>query len=229
MAVAQTFLQLVQALAVEVRAAGNGPTTVVGQTGEYARLVKWVADADMELQQEHDNWRFMANTFTLNTVVGDDSYAAADCIVPVTDLRMWRERTIKCYLLSAGVTDEGELGYIDYEAWDWMYNTGPQTNSRPIHYTVGDAMELLIGPLPMDVYRISGKYQRSVTKMALDADTPRYPAEFHSLAVYLAMVKYGRFTGAVEVMQDGDRLYKKMMNRMERTQLPRMNHRLPLA
>lgn len=225
----QTFLQLTQALAIEVRAAGVGPSTVVGQTGEYGRLVKWIADADMELQQEHDNWRFMVNTFSLNTVVGDGSYTGADCLVPVTDLRVWRERTIKAYLLSAGVTDESELRYIDYEAWYVLYNTGPQTNSRPIHYTVGNAMELLIGPRPMDIYRVSGEYQRSVTKMLADSDTPKYPAEFHSLAVYLAMVKYGRFTGAVEVMQDGDRLYKKMMNRMERTQLPRMNHRLPLA
>lgn len=225
----QTFLQLTQALALEVGAAGIGPSTVVGQTGEYGRLVKWVADADMELQQEHDNWRFMVNTFSLNTVVGDASYTGADCLTPVTDLRVWRERTLKAYLLSAGVTDESELCYIDYEAWYWMYNTGPQTNSRPIHYTVGNAMELLIGPLPIDVYRVSGEYQRSVTKMTADSDTPKYPAEFHSLAVYLAMIKYGRFTGAPEVMQEGDRLYRKMMNRMERTQLPRMNHRLPLV
>lgn len=225
----QTFLQLVQALAIEVRAAGTGPTTVVGQTGEYGRLVKWVADADMELQQEHDNWKFMVNSFTINTVVGDPSYAAADCIVPVTDLRTWKDRTIKAYLLSAGVSDQSFLTYIDYEEWDAMYNTGPQTNSRPINYTIGNATELLIGPLPMDIYRISGLYQRSVTKMTTDSATPIYPAEFHSLAVYLAMMKYGRFTGALEVFQDGERLYKKMMNRMERTQLPRMNRRLPLA
>lgn len=225
----QTFLQLAQALAIEVRSSGTGPTTVVGQTGEYGRLVKWIADADMEIQQEHDNWRFMVNTFELNTVAGDGSYTAADCLVPITDLRVWRERKIKAYLLSAGVTDECELRYIDYDDWYVIYHTGPQTNSRPIHYTVGNAMELLIGPLPMDVYRVSGEYQRSVTKMTADADTPRYPAEFHSLAVYLAMMKYGRFTGAVEVFQDGERLYTKMLRRMERTQLPRMNTRLPLA
>ncbi len=225
----QTFLQLTQNLAVEVSASGSGPSTVVGQAGEYGRLVKWIADADMELQQEHGNWRFMVNTFAIDTIVGDPSYIASDCVIPVTDLRTWKERTIKAYLLSAGLTDQSELSYIDYEAWDWMYNTGPQTNSRPIHYTVGNAMELLIGPLPMDVYRISGNYQRSVTKMLVDSDIPNYPAEFHNLPVYLAMMKYGRYTGAQEVFQDGERLYKKMMNRMERTQLPRMNHRLPLA
>lgn len=225
----QTFLQLTQALAVEVGATGIGPVTVANQTGEYRRLIKWIADSDMELQQEHDNWRFMVNTFEINTVVGDGVYTAADCVTPVTDLRSWRERTIKAYLLSAGVTDECELRYIDYESWYVMYHTGPQTNSRPIHYTVGNAMELLIGPLPMDVYRISGEYQRSVTKMTADADTPVYPAEFHSLPVYLAMMKYGRFTGAQELIDHGQYLYNKMMNRMERSQLPRMNHRLPLA
>lgn len=229
MTTAQTFLQLAQVLRQEVGAAGTGPSTVVSQSGEYARIVRWIADADQEIQQEHDNWRFMVNTFTLNTVASDGSYSASDCIVPVTDLRIWRDRMIKIYLLSAGTTDEGYLRYVDYESWYSKYNTGPQTPSRPIHYAIGNAQELLIGPIPDAVYRISGEYQRSVTQMTSDSNTPLYPAEFHMLPVYLGMMKYGRFTGGTEVFQDGERLYKKMLNRMERTQLPRMNSKLPLA
>lgn len=210
-------------------AAGTGPSAVANQTGEYKRIVDWIAVADQEVQQEHDNWKFMFNTFTLNTVAADGSYTGADCIVPVTDLRVWRQRSLKCYLLATGVSDQNHLGYIDYEIWDVMYNTGQQTDSRPIHWTIGNAMEILLGPIPNDVYRVSGEYQRSVTVMTMDADSPIYPAEFHMLPVYLGMMKYGRSTGASELYEDGQRLYAKMLNRMRRTQLPRLNALRPLA
>lgn len=225
----KTYLQLCQRLRQEVGASGTGPSTVVNQVGEYKRIVDWIADADQEIQQEHDEWRFMVNDFALDTVLGIASYAASQCTPPVVDLRQWKERTIKCYLLSAGVTDQNELRYIGFEDWDIMYNTGPQTNSRPIHWTIGNEMELLIGPHPADVYRITGLYQRSVSALTLDADVPNYPAEFQMLPVYLAMMKYGRFTAAGEVYADGERLYTKMLNRMRRSQLPRWNRRIPLA
>ncbi|HXE49570.1 MAG TPA: hypothetical protein VN663_14420 [Ramlibacter sp.] len=225
----KTFLQLAQRLRQEVQGAGTGPTTVLNQTGEYKRIVDWIAEADEEIQQEHDTWKFMVGNFALNTVVGDASYTPADCLTPFNDFRQWRQRTVKCYNLTAGVNDEIELNYIDYESWYVLYNTRPQTNSRPIHWTTGNQNELLIGPLPNDVYRVSGEYHRNATEMVADSEYPKYPSEYHMLPVYLAMMKYGRFTGASEVFADGERLYKKMLHRMERTQLPRFNSRQPLA
>jgi hypothetical protein len=224
-----TYLQLAQIVRQEVGAAGSGPTTTVSQSGEYKRIVDWVAQADAEIQQEHDEWRFMVGSFAVNTVVGTASYLPSTFVTPVTDLRQYKERTIKAYLLSAGVSDQNELRYLDFEDWDIMYNTGAQTNSRPIHWTIGNALELLIGPHPADVYRITGLYQKTVTTLTGDAATPIYPAEFHMLPAYLAMMKYGRYTAASEVFNDAERLYKKMLIRMERSQMPRWNRRIPLA
>lgn len=225
----KTYLQLCQRLRQEVEASGTGPTTVLNQTGEYKRLVDWIAEADEEIQREYDEWKFMVNTYQINTVVGLASYYPSDCVTPITDLRKWKERRPKCYLLSAGVTDEQEMTYIDYEDWYRKYGTGPQSNSRPIHWTYGNYGELLIGPQPGDVYRISGEYQRVITTLATDDQTPIYPAEFHMLPVYLAMMRYGRYTAAPEVYSDGERLYNKMKSQMIRTQMPRLNRLLPLA
>ena len=229
MATAKTFLQLAQRLRQEVSGNGTGPSTVVGQSGEYRRYVDWIAEADQEIQQEHNQWLFMRKPFALNTVAGDGSYTPADCLTPFTDLRTWVDRTFKSYLLTAGVGNETELRRIDYESWYVMYNTGPQSPSMPMHYTIGNSLEILLGPIPNDVYRVSGIYQRDVTTMTADLDTPSYPAEFHMLPVYLAMTKYGRYTGAGEVVAFGEAMYKKMLHRMERTQLPRLNSRIPLA
>ena len=229
MAVAMTFLQLCQRLRQEVAATGVGPVTVLNQTGEYKRIVDWLAEADEDIQREHDEWRFMVGTFQINTTVGVGSYSAADCVTPITDLRKWKERRIKCYLLAAGVTDEQLIPYIDYDEWYRRFGTGPQSNSRPMFWTYGNDMELLIGPPPADVYRISGEYQKVVSTLVDDDDVPNYPAEFQMLAVHLARVKYGTYTGASEQIQEGDRLYRKMLSQMRRTQMPRLNQLRPLA
>lgn len=229
MSTPKSFLQLAQALRREVGANGTGPASVLSQTGEYERIVNWIRDADEEIQQERGEWKFMVKSFALNTVAGQMAYTGANFLTPATDVDRWRHRTIKCYLLSAGKGSEYYLDYVDYEVWDATFNTANLVNNVPACWTVGNAGELLIGAAPNGVYRITGEYYRTPTTLAADTDVPIYPAEFHMLPVYLAMMKYGRFTAASEVYSDGERLYNKMLNRMRRDQLPQFNQHLPLA
>ncbi len=229
MATPLTYLQLAQRLRLETGANGTGPTTVLAQTGEYGRLVAWIATADEDIQRRYDNWKFMVGRFTLDTVAGVGSYLPAACSPPVTDLRVWRSRLIKCYLLSAGVGTEYPLEYLDYELWYAKFNTGTQSPGQPEYWTIGNDMSLLLGPAPNAVYRVSGEYHRTVTTLTADSSTPIYPAEFHMMPVYAAMMDYGRFTGAAEVYQSGQIKYLQMLRQMERTQLPRVNQFIPLA
>lgn len=224
-----TFLELCVKLRQEVGGAGTGPSSVASQTGEYKRLADWVATADEDVQRKYEDWRFMAGSFTLNTVADNGSYAAADCVTPITDLHYWRTTTFKIYLLASGVSDETRLRYIDYARWDEVYNTGTQTSSRPQHFTIDDDGSILLGPKPSAVYRVSGKYQKSVDTLTLADDTPVYPSEYHMLAVYGGMMKYGRYTGSTEVYADGQRMYNEMMSQMARKQLPRFEQPEPMA
>lgn len=215
-----TFLQLASRLRQEVGGSGTGPTTVVSQSGEYRRFVDWIATADEDVQRLHNEWRFMVGTFALDTVAADNSYAASDCITPVTDLRDWKQETLKIYQTSTA--DETKLHWMDYQDWYEIYATASQSSARPCHWTVGNDQSIKLGPTPDAVYRITGEYQKSVTTMTVDASTPNYPAEYHLLAVYGAMMMYGRYSGANEVYADGSNRYKKMLSEMRRTQLPRL-------
>lgn len=223
-----TFLQRVARLALECGVV-TPPSTVVGQTGESNRLVSWLATADEDVQRKHNEWKFMVGSFTINTVIGNGSYAGSDCVVPVTNLRDWRKDSFKCYLSSSGVATEMPFYFIDYQEWYDIYNTGTQNNGAPVHFTIGNDMSILIGPKPNAVYVISGEYQKSVTTMVADADLPAYPSEYHMLAVYGAMMMYGSFEAASEVYQSGEKRYKAMLAEMRRTQLPRVKFGRPLA
>jgi len=222
-----TFLEICKRLRQEVAGAGTGPSTVVAQTGELGRIVAWAATADEDVQRLHNEWRWMVGSFTIDTVIGDNSYLPADCIIPITNLRDWRRETLKIY--TGTVANESRLLFIDYQNWYDTYDVGIQTNQRPINFTVGNDQSLKIGPAPNDVYRISGEYQKAVTTMALDADVPQYPSEYHMLPVYLGMMSYGRYTGANEVYVDGENRYKRMIKQMERTHMPRFTIAEPLV
>jgi hypothetical protein len=224
-----TFLQIAQRIRQEVGGAGTGPATVVGQSGESRRIIDWAATADEDIQRKTDLWKFMVGTFSLNTVAGDGSYSTSDCIVPITNLREWKIKTFKSYLLASGTANESELVYINYQDWYDTYNVGTQTNGRPQYFSIGNDMSIKLGPIPDDVYRISGEYQKSVTTLTANSDVPVYPAEFHMLPVYRAMMKYARYTGATEIFQDAEIEYNKMMRQMERSQLPKTTLARPLA
>jgi hypothetical protein len=224
-----TFLQLAARLRQEVAGNGTGPSAVTGQTGELKRIVDWIATADEDVQRMFNQWKFMVGSFTLNTVADDGSYTAADCNTPITDLREWRKDSFKIYLSSGGVGTEVPLDFIDYQDWYEIYNTGSQTSGSPVCFTIGNDMSIKLGPKPNAVYVLSGEYQKSVDTLAANDDVPVYPAEYHMLPVYLGMMSYGRYTGASEVYQDGQRLSKKMIMQMRRTQLPSIRMGRPLA
>ena len=224
-----TFLQMAVRLRQEVGGSGTGPTAVTGQSGEYKRFVDWIVTADEDIQRMHNEWLFMRGSFTLNTVSGTGSYTAADCVTPITDLRDWRKDTFKIYLQSAGSSSEVAMFFIDYQQWYDIYNTGSQTNSSPLYFSIGNDLSLKIAPKPNAVYVISGEYQKSVDTLAASSDVPVYPSEFHMAAVYGAMMKYARYTGAAEIYADAEKALKRIIKEMRRTQLPRTKFGAPLA
>ena len=222
-----TLLELCQSLRQEVGGAGTGPTTTVGQTGESKRIVDWIIDADQDIQRERPSWNFMRSSFTVQTVSGTAAYSATDC--GITAFRDWVQSRFKSYLTSGGVAGEIMLYPMIYEQWYQQYNRGTPVTGMPFAFTILANRSFSLAPIPDGIYTIRGEYQKAVTALSGDSSTPIYPAEYHMLAVYAAMMFYGRFTGSTEVYQDGANRYAKMMAQMELTQLPRIRMGGPMA
>lgn len=221
-----TFLEMVQLLREEVGANGTGPAAVAGQTGEYGRLVRYLARADEDVQRKYNEWKFMRGNFSLTTTANIASYSPAT--IGLAKFRDWRWTTFKIRRTVDSPSSETELPYIDYQTY-LDINIGANSPSMPQCFTVGNAMELLLWPMPNEAYTITGEYQKAVTTLTADADVPAYPSEYHMLAVYRAMMSYGRFTAAQEVYNDGRLNYRTMLKEMSRTQLPRITMGDPLV
>ena len=135
----------------------------------------------------------------------------------------------KCYLSSGGVGGEYWLIYIPWEQFKVLYKKGTQNNGQPIHITVDNAENIVLGPKPDAVYVVSGDFQRGVQVLAADGDIPDMPTNYHDLIVYRAIEKYGANSVAPEIFNRARLEGNRIMRALELSQLPRMRFGAPLA
>lgn len=220
-----TYLSGSQDLRRECGVAGTGPATVLNQTGESDRLVKWYRDAYSELQTKRRDWLWMRKAFTVNTVAGTPSYAYGVCTDVensslIARFSVWYRQAFKAYLQSDGVGTEYPLIWMEWETFRRWYQYGTQNAQQPIHVSVGPDRKFYLGPTPNAVYVVSGDYQRSAQVLAADADVPEMPDDLHSIIMYDAMKKYAVYEAANEVYARAVADSKPLRMRLMIEQLP---------
>lgn len=216
------FIQLAQRLRLECGVSGTGPVTVLGQSGEMERLVEWVRTADYELQLEHPDFDWMRTTVQFNTVAGQPTYTLTD--IAITNHGKWKMDSFRSYETAIGTNSELFLGNIGYDQWrdQYQYNALRNVSNRPIAIAQAPDKSLCLGPKPDKIYTVVGEYWKTPTSMVADTDTPALPERYHMAIVYRAMMDYGAYETAPEVLQRGDLKYKEMLRRIEADQIPRV-------
>lgn len=229
------YLQLSQRLRSEVGASGNGPSSVLGQTGASQRLVDWINSAWLEIQGVHNTWNWMRKRFAWETVAGVGDYlptALTNTLTasPMTDLRYWYKDTFRCQKKSIGIQDEQWLVEWEYYVFRNTYRFNLQTVGRPVVFGENpQGKAIMLGAIPDDVYIITGEYQERASSLVADTDIPDIPEEYHMIIVYKAMISYGLFEAASEVIQRGQDEYQRLLTQLEREQLQEVYLGNPLA
>lgn len=217
-----SFLDLVQRFAVEVGIADDGPTTVLSQTGESARLVNAVATAWIDLQKVHPDWGFLLVTpgVSFTTIAGQALYTPTQAGVLAGAVGQWRRESFRCYHTSTGQSSEIYLTYIPYDQWRDLYQYGSLRTTRvqPTVMTVLPNFSLGL-QTPLEGYTITGEYYAAPVQLALDADIPTIPSQHIMGIVYLAMMTYGGYESAGEVYQIGQQKFNLVRAQMEKDRL----------
>lgn len=236
-----TFLELCQKGRREAgMASTTGPSDVTGQTGQLEKLVNWIADSWSDLQTRHPDWRWMRCGFTVNTAASTDTYAYDDCTDTKTSTAIarfaawWahdRLNPFKCYLTSGGVSGQYRLIYLPYEAFKLRYKFGAQQSQtgQPIHVSVDDDDQIVLGPNPDAVYTVTGDFQRGPQILEANGDTPDFPSRFHDLIVWNAIVRYAVDSVAPEKLAQANLLGAPLLRALEFSQRPKMRLGRPLA
>jgi len=209
-----TFLELCQRLRQEVGAAGSGPASVAGQQGEYARLVSWVQQAWREIQLSRKRWRFAWAEASVPMVADFRLYS------PPADLRTWDEATLMC-------NGQPLVGL----PWTVFREQYAQDSGQPVprYITQKPDGNLLLDATPDQDGQITFEYWRAPQTMSEGATNPRLPAAYHMVIVYRAMLYYGLYENAPEVVQAARSGEARLMEEMVLTELPGLEHGGPLA
>lgn len=231
------YLALVRRLWLESGAGGAspGPSTVISQTGEYARLVTWINAAYADIQNAHTDWGWMRTTASFTTVASQATYAlgsgSGTTGVTVATFGEWARHTGRSYLTATGTPSEMELPYCQYESWRSNYQLGTNrtSTSRPQEFAIAPDKSICLGPVPLAGYTITLDYFTAPVDLALDADTPALPAAHHMAIVWKALMMYGAFEGASEVYDRGEVEFTKAMRRLTATRLPEVQFAGALA
>jgi len=211
--------------------ASDAPVTVVGQTGQLKQIVDWCSEAYHKIQRSSNDWRWLRSRFSLQTVASTDTYAYGDATdvaaaAAITRFRQWLPFTedglsnVSCYLTSTGVAGERYLTPMSWPDFRARYKFGAQSDGQPINFTISPANELMLGPKPDAIYTVLGEYQKSNQILALDADTPEMPEDYHMLIVWYALKSYAAYAPAPEVWTRAEDEAGALFTALNRSQLP---------
>lgn len=219
-----TFLELCTTLRQESGIAGAGPTTTSGQSGELERIVNWVKQAYVDIQDNNASWRFLRATFSFNCTPSVQSYNASS--VPL--IANWKPLSIRLYLTT--VANEWFIDYVPWEEFreSRLFGTARTQTGRPVECTINPANELVFWPIPDVAYTISGEYFRTAHTFTADSDTPLFP-RFHMCIVFNALKRYASYVSDPSIYAYAQAEYAKVYARLENEQLEQIKFSGSLA
>lgn len=211
---ARNFLTLCQDVFREVGAAGVAPTTTVGANGEWLRIVNWVRDAELEIQNLNTDWRWLRKTLSFYTGTQNQTgiFTTLNGAVSAfpTDLAAWDLKNGVWQILPPNNTFFAPL--MVYE-WETVKNQVFDTTdfAQPWRVIIMPDNTLRFDLIPDQSYQCQTEY-RAVpysigTSGTPDTDVSNIPARYaNQLIVAWAQLKYGMFESAPEQVQRANQL-----------------------
>ena len=215
------FLQLVDRTRQECGVQGT-ITTTVSQTGEYKRLVDWVAQAYIDIQEEQPDWEWLRSPVSWDTTALKQQYSTTDIGINTTFAR-WKEDSFRQFQASAGISTQIQLNHEkSYTAFrdEFLFSSKTLVTGRPLYIAVAPDKSVMLWATPNDVYTVDAEYYKLPQILAADSDTPTMPTRFHMAIVYKAMESYGLFESAPELIQASQGKYNKALNQLRFEQMP---------
>lgn len=215
-----TYLELCQRYRLEAGIAGTGPSAVTSNTNtEYARIVNWIADADVEIQELYDDWRFNWAEFSFQTVASDGQYTAADVTgSAVNTIAKFDGSSLSYYLTATGVSAEQAVELMEWPDFFpyWRQGSMRTTTGKPTKLSLRPDGNVELGYVPDAIYTVRGFYWKGPERMDANGDTPRYPSQFHTLPIWWAMVNYAGYEENSALYQHAQNMMNRLLQPMER-------------
>lgn len=201
-----TFLELCQAVRAEAGIQGSGPSTVVGQTGMYGRIVDWVGEAYAEILKMHP-WSFLWTRVTPELTSAQAAYTGADFDPAITDLGRIYSGSMK----DLTTTNTPKIYFRDWSILDAQ----AAASGPPRYFTRRPDDAIIFYPTPDAVYEVQFDYLKDGHTLVDNTDTPLIPdATLHKIIVYKALDYYGMYDENQTASLHGGRQFNMMLGQM---------------
>lgn len=223
------FLQLVERLRVECGVSGSPITDVEALTSEHLRLRNWAASAWTDIQTEHEGqWAFMRVSSSYTTAAYESLLSPPEWLAE--SVNTWKIDSFRIALSGEPRSRSVPIDYLPYD----QFVAGPGLDvtewAKPRYFTVRPSDKALFVAPGCDVpYTLFYDYQTEPVELEDNDDVPACPAKFHMVIVYEAMLKYGRYEIAPEILSEAREGRDKLLFRLKVDQLPSITFGGPLA
>ncbi len=212
----RTFIQICGDAWEETGLSGSGPSDVAEATGIEKRMVGWIRQAWIDIQQFRSDWPWLYKDFTFNTSADKRSYPLVE--LNLTDLERWNFKGASYYKTADGVSAEQDIGATTHEKWWSRDRKGLQTPTMP-GYLFSDPVThaLMIHPLPDDEYTVILRYYRAPQRLEVNEDIPILPTNktWQEIIKWRALYLYAFHDGAPALLDEAEFNYDEMITALD--------------
>lgn len=211
MAASWTFLNMCAEVRREAAVGSSGPTAVTSQTGMLERIVYWVRDAWLEIQNKYSDWNFRWVEFTDATEADTGAY-------DLGRLRVGSE----LYVNGVALPPPVDFTYLKSLLQD------AETNVPQMYAEQPDG-KILFYPTPDAVYTIAGEHYSDPQTLTSEDDVITLDDKYALAIKWLAMMYYAGYEESGPQYNRAEKHYRDVMSRLEAEQLPPADFGGPLA
>ena len=213
-----TYLVLCQNMARDVGIPGTGPSAVdaTDLSEEENAIVRYVKQADLDIQSRWFNWDFLWNETTITPVIG------ASTLSSPADLSNWKLDSV---VFSKATGSYQELEYMDWDDYNIEYKNGVVASGTPEVFSIKPDNVIDVYPTPDAVTTISAAYWTIPTELSADGDISAIPPRFHKIITSRAKIYYAENEDAPEILAGALAEFEDLLDKLESDQLPGQKNR----
>lgn len=220
----RTFLQICQDAWEETGMSGAGPSNVETATGIEKRMVGWVRQAWIDIQQFRSDWPWMYKAFAFNTSADKQTYPISE--LNLTDVERWNFQGASIYKTADGVAGEQDIGSTTYNKWWMTERKGLQIPAQPgCLFTDPVTGALMVHPVPDDEYTVTLRYYKAPQRLAVNMDIPLLPTNqaWQEIIKWRALYLYAFHDGAPALLDEAEFQYDEMITALDNRYGQNMN------
>lgn len=211
-----TYIQLCQDMARDVGIPGTGPSTVTPTPEEEKDVVRYIKDADLDIQRMWFNWDFLWSEATLTPSAG------VSTLTSPSDLAQWNTDSVVYNPTAAGYQPLAFVPWLEYRE-DYKYGT--VDTGVPEVFSIKPTNVMDVYPTPDSTTAISSEYWATPTELSAASDVSVIPVRFQRIIIARAKIYYGEQNDASEVLSGAITEFTDILLKLEADQLPGQRNR----